>query len=110
MPTLLMTIWSAGGLAARSAAGFFGAQPLRLWILIGLLAAALALAGAYRWGAGDARDAQIRAALEAALEAKESWDRTDAETLDLSDVDLCLELGGLREDCELLARKAAPRD
>ena len=73
-------------------------------------AAALALAGAYRWGAGDARDAQIRAALEAALEAKESWDRTDAETLDLSDVDLCLELGGLREDCELLARKAAPRD
>ncbi len=89
---------------AWRAAAFLRANPVVMYLAAGLALAAFL----YLWGASDAADRAERKLLEGAVKAARVRLEAAADARDSSEFDLCLALGGLRDECEPLRRAEPP--
>lgn len=80
--------------------------------VIGLAAVALVAWGAWTLGKLEGRQQGRLAQMEDTIEAHEKWEGIEDAVSNLGDYDLCIELGGLPDQCEQLRRmdEAAGRE
>jgi hypothetical protein len=69
-----------------------------------VLLGGLLLTSAYGWGRHEGRQAGKQAQLKATVAALQERDKINADVGTLSDVALCMELGGLQHECDQLRR------